>query len=244
MAYPGAAWSGMPSAPGMFDMSQFITEGLLRPITDGIRQAAANFTDSMSSASGPGMSTPGASMWQRPAPQWGWQRGGHQHHYEHGCKCGGHGCEECRSCCDPHDSCHCQCCISDADLIIYSRLGERRVVPLRIENTRRRERQITLELSKWTTHGGKLGSVMAALEPPAPEFKLGPCESRIITLAVETHFGIREEGERSIDVDDCTVYYADLRVEGCDIRPIRIALALLPRDCNVYDISCGCSCCC
>jgi hypothetical protein len=26
-------------------------------------------------------------------------------------------------------------------------------------------------------------------------------------------------------VDDCTVYYADLRLDGCDNRPIRIALA-------------------
>jgi hypothetical protein len=26
-------------------------------------------------------------------------------------------------------------------------------------------------------------------------------------------------------VDDCLVVYADLRVEGCGIRPVRIALA-------------------
>jgi hypothetical protein len=39
------------------------------------------------------------------------------------------------------------------------------------------------------------------------------------------------------------VFSADLRVEGCDTRPIRIALALLPRDCNAYEIDCGCGCC-
>jgi len=32
-------------------------------------------------------------------------------------------------------------------------------------------------------------------------------------------------------------------VEGCEMRPVRIALALLPRDCADYKVDCGCSCC-
>jgi hypothetical protein len=46
-----------------------------------------------------------------------------------------------------------------------------------------------------------------------------------------------------VDVDNCIVYYADLRVEGCEIRPVRIAVALLPRDCGDYRITCSCQCC-
>ena len=51
------------------------------------------------------------------------------------------------------------------------------------------------------------------------------------------------ELDRLPDVDECTVLYADLRVEGCGIRPIRIALALLPRDCYAYEAECDCGCC-
>jgi hypothetical protein len=45
------------------------------------------------------------------------------------------------------------------------------------------------------------------------------------------------------DVDDCHVAVADLCIEGCDSRPIRIAVALLPRVCNSFDIHCDCACC-
>jgi len=45
------------------------------------------------------------------------------------------------------------------------------------------------------------------------------------------------------DIDDCRVFYADLRVEGCEMRPVRIALALLPRDCAGFRVNCGCNCC-
>jgi hypothetical protein len=45
------------------------------------------------------------------------------------------------------------------------------------------------------------------------------------------------------DVDDCLVAVGDLRVEGCDIRSVRIAVAILPRDCSPYEIECGCCCC-
>ena len=48
---------------------------------------------------------------------------------------------------------------------------------------------------------------------------------------------------RLADVDDCTVFYADLRVKGCDVRAIRIALVLLPYDCDAYVVDCRCSCC-
>lgn len=153
----------------------------------------------------------------------------------------------CGHCCAP-DKCHCRCCISDADLVVYSRVGERRVVPLIVENHYRRERTIHLDLSKWTTRGGLPVNVTAQLE--ATDFKLAACEERSVALTVEVGFTPespndpdREEPRQRPDVDECKVYYADLRVEGCDIRPVRIALALLPRDCAAHKIHCRCTCC-
>src|SRR5947209_2562603 len=62
-------------------------------------------------------------------------------HRFHSCGCRDCDCDDC-----VQDGCHCSCCIGDADLLIYARLGERRVVPLVVENNRHRERQIRLEL--------------------------------------------------------------------------------------------------
>jgi hypothetical protein len=51
--------------------------------------------------------------------------------------------------CQP-DPCACRCCVTDADLVVEARVGERRVIPIVIENAWRRERDVELELSSWT----------------------------------------------------------------------------------------------
>jgi hypothetical protein len=156
------------------------------------------------------------------------------------------------------DRCHCECCIGDADLIVYARLGERRIVPVIIENRRRRERPIRLALSDWTSRRGRPSGITGQIVGPT-ELTLPPCEEYEIIIVIETKGAetvteIRtEEAEkipgkghtrvRLVDVDECEVLYADLRVEGCDMRPIRIALALLPRDCGAYRAECVCACC-
>ena len=134
MAYPGGyGVGGMGAAPGiavtpsMVDVSRFITDGLIRPITEGIRQATANFADTIGGMGGQG------AMGLR-GPYWGWQ-GRWQAPGVCG-KCGGRGCEECWQPCERCDPCHCSCCVTDADLIIYSRLGERRVVEVECLATR------------------------------------------------------------------------------------------------------------
>lgn len=187
----------------------------------------------------------------------------HHHHHKHDCDCC-HDDYDC-GCGGRHCDCHCRCCIGDADLVIYSRLGEARVVPLTIENGRRRERKVTLELSEWKTSGGREvpGLVVNAAVTP-DQFDLGACEegdailvlrSALVEDKVEPRDAAAEakilnvskealrEQPRFPDVDECTVLYADLRVEGCDIRPLRIALALLPRDCGAFEIECRCGCC-
>lgn len=222
LTMPGAP--GMAPTPSFADVTRFV-EGIITPITEGFRQATAHFASSIGT-----LGSSGVFARPRPTPK---------------------SSKEC--CWEGQDPCHCACCIVDADLVIYARLGERRVVPMTIENQWRREREIKLELSNWSTRGGTAAQVNAQLLPPAPNFKLGPCATETIVMVVESELPRDTGGERPDqpggqrrlpDVDDCTVYYADLRVEGCEIRPVRIALAILPRDCGAFPIVCGCNPCC
>ncbi len=219
---------------------------------------------------------PGAPMYGWGRQQAGGSHGhGHQHDHHHGhghghghkagcgCECHDHGgdcgcgcgsgrshsagCGRCRA-----DDCHCQCCIGDdLDLVVYSRLGERRVVPITMRNERRREREVSLELSAFTTKGGRPVPVTGSIVG-ASTFTLAPCEERAVIIEVVSEAAAGDktgdqaggrEGQPT-DVDDCLVAVADLRVTGCDIRcPIGIGVVLLPRDCDTFDLSCGCGCC-
>lgn len=145
---------------------------------------------------------------------------------------------DCCSKCSP-DDCRCRCCVSDSDLLLEARVGERRVIPITIENHWRRERDIELELSSWTKVEG-LGISAQIATPTA--FKLEPCGEEKVILVIEIS-GSFDDRPRMGDVKDCEVAYADLRVKGCDIRPIRIAVAVLPRDCDDYVVDCRCGCC-
>jgi hypothetical protein len=180
-----------------------------------------------------------------------------------GCKRCGHDEHDCPRC--RPDPCQCYCCVGDVDLVVEARLGERRVIPIVIENERRREKEISLELSEWTTRRGGDAPVSTLLITPT-EFTLEPCASVEVTIVVDIGGGrddgdddtppdnppgtvppsqpdIPGQGRRLPDVDDCLVVIADLRIVGCDHRPVRIAIAILPRDCDPYTVGCGCSCC-
>jgi len=178
------------------------------------------------------------------------RKGGLRHHHPRGCCC-----HRCRP-----DACECICCIGDVDFAVYARLGEQRVIPIVVENERRREIQITPDLSDWTTRGGKPAPVQTAALDPKDAFTLPPCGERTITVAVKvletgdtgsagtnrpSGTGTTGTPDRTTlpDVDECVVAIADLRLAGCDHRPIRIAVAILPRSCDPYRVGCGCSCC-
>jgi hypothetical protein len=170
--------------------------------------------------------------------RYGWEsrKPSHHHHDDCGCDCG-----PCWGCDD--DPCHCRCCITDADLVVYTRVGERRVVPVVIENARRRERDVRLSLGDFRTRGGKPADVTGRIVGPT-EFTLKPCEEHETFIVVELRGEPDRENRRELpDVDDCTVYYAELHVDGCGTRSTRIALAVLPRDCSPHRISCSCHCC-
>jgi hypothetical protein len=173
-----------------------------------------------------------------------WDR---HYHHERGCRhCG-------------RDACECYCCIGDVDVVVYTRVGELRIVPIRVENERRREREIKVELSAFTTRGGKEGLVQAAVRPQ--ELTLAPCGEQELVLAFhvgelkgdqgkggeKTDLHVRAveavEQRHLADVDSCEVVTADLRLVGCDHRSVRIAAAVLPRDCDPFRVSCGCTCC-
>lgn len=157
---------------------------------------------------------------------------------------------DCCSRCAP-DDCRCACCVADSDLLVETRVGERRVVPITIENHWRRERDIELELSSWTATDGV--QIAGRIVTPTT-FKLEPCGEARVTLVIEIDgaTGTGSDAQKRAaagdnpqpaDVKDWTVGYADLRVKGCDIRPIRIAVAVLPHHCDDYVVDCRCGCC-
>jgi hypothetical protein len=158
----------------------------------------------------------------------------HRHHYHDDCHC---------SPCRP-ESCECVCCIGDVDMVVYVRVGEVRVIPLVVENERRREKSITVELGPWRTRGGGAAPVTTVSFEPKT-FTLAPCAERELTITVKIDAPPPAAGTEQPrhDVDACLVATADLTLVGCDHRPVRIALAILPRDCDPFRIGCGCGCC-
>jgi len=126
-----------------------------------------------------------------------------------------------------------------------------------VENERRREKDITVELSPWRARGGGAEAVETLIVEPKT-FKLPPCGEKELVIAVrvreptgtgnQTPAPPTESNERIPereikDVDGCLVVTADLTLVGCDRRPIRIAIAILPRDCDPFRVNCGCACC-
>lgn len=172
------------------------------------------------------------------------------------------GCGCCPTC--EADPCTCRCCVANADLVIEARVGERRIIPVTIENHWRRERPIELELSSWTTPDPNFPVTAELLTPAA--FTLAPCGEAHVVIVVHVAaagttttpgpVGTAPGPGNTVnapappvlqalpDVDRCVVSYADLRIKGCDLRSIRIAVAALPRDCDAYTVDCDCSCCC
>lgn len=234
-----ATFQRRPGAASPIDLSQFdfneIARQALQPWADAFETWRAGVTD----------------LVDRPQARDRISRHDHRHRHEHGHHHDLHG-----SHCAP-DHCSCKCCVTDADLVVETRLGERRLVTLIIENHWRRERDIELELSSWTKN---LHGVQVEAEILGPlAFTLAACGEAQVVLGVTIRQAKSEiasdaaaantperdtEGRREIpDVDGCAVSYADLRIKGCDLRSIRIAVAVLPRECDAYIVDCHCGCC-
>lgn len=165
-----------------------------------------------------------------------------------------------RPCADPccagrerGHACRCDCCIDDADLVVYARVGEQRIVPISVENPRRREVAVELELSPFASHCGPSHlNVVASISPARATIE--PCGVLNVALVVAVRAPEQQTDVSPVqtgaaanagDVDRCQTLYTDLRVIGCGNRPVRIALAVLPLDCLAYRIECarvGCGC--
>ncbi len=142
--------------------------------------------------------------------------------------------------------CECSCCVVDADLVVYTRVGETRVVPIEIHNPRRRERELEIELTPFTTNSGKTNGIEGVLTGGG-KVKIGPCETIHVTIVTrvvpDKKADANDSRDRLTDVDACVVAYADLRILGCDMRSQRIAVAVLPRSCGGHEIECRPGCC-
>jgi hypothetical protein len=175
----------------------------------------------------------------------------------HDCGCGG-------------TDCHCECCVCDADVLVHARCNEIRRIPVTFENDTRRERPVKLELEQFVTAGGRELGWNAKLAET--EFTLRPCGEHTVSILVQVRcdtFGAGKPADekpgadqpaganpdrnnassaeaantRLGSVDRCEVAYATLRADGCLIRPIVIAVAVLPDDCDAYRRPCACGCC-
>jgi hypothetical protein len=172
----------------------------------------------------------------------------HHHHHGHRSDCDCCDCRGKRDPCHDHD-CHCECCIRCADTVEYARCGETRLIPITFDNDSRRERDVKLQLGGFSTDGGLDLGWQASLSET--EFKLPPCGEKTILLRVQvdctrldpTPPGTPDE-RRNPAVDSCKVAYATLRADGCIIRPLVIAVAILPNDCRDHRAGCLCGCCC
>lgn len=167
-------------------------------------------------------------------------------------------------CASGDTECQCDCCVCDADVLVHARCGEVRRIPVTFDNDRRREQPVTLELGAFTTAGGRDVKWAAQLSETA--FTLRPCDAHTVMVNVQVRcdaFGTGSSNEtptpeagdrlsanqpaavssRVGDVDRCEVAYASLRADGCLIRPVVIAIAVLPIECDAYRRPCSCGCC-
>jgi hypothetical protein len=167
-------------------------------------------------------------------------------------------------CRDGHSSdCHCECCVSDADVLVHARCGEVRRIPVTFENDSRRERQVKLELETFVTAGGRELKWVTQLSDT--EFTLKPCDEKTVIVSVLVRCDAFTGGQTpnaptptngSLDVnrqaatandlgsvDRCEVAYATLRADGCSVRPTVLGVAVLPDDCDGYRRPCSCGCC-
>lgn len=100
-----------------------------------------------------------------------------EHGRSTGCSCGEHQQSAGCSCFDP-----CSCCVPDADVVVHARIGERRVVPFRLHNSWRREREVTLGVGPWHLCSGDGLVVVGVLDQE--QITLGPCEHRTVRLLI------------------------------------------------------------
>jgi hypothetical protein len=185
------------------------------------------FDDSMT------MLDPWVSAWTTAAtPQAVPKKARHGHH---DCNCDGR--EHAHSC-----GCHdggCGCTARDADLVIVARVGERRVIPLVLHNEWRRERPVTIGVSAFRPCDPCAEDVEIAVDTePRGELVLAACSRTVVDIIV----ALPDKNRDKMPLTRCTTMYGDISTDGC-ARPVRLAVVVLPRECDAHEIDCcGCGC--
>lgn len=192
----------------------------------------------------------------------------HGHGHDRECRDCEHGCGRCGSRCD--------CCVVDADIVVYGHCGEVRVVPIEIDNDSRKAREnVEIQVSEVRSGGGRELAWPVLIQPQGP-LTLEPCRTTRLELLVHITCGeasraasdgnedaashqdaaaeqeapadafaaLAAQREHGFDVERCEVGYTTVRLEGCLVRPIVVAIAALPLGCESYRVGCSCSCCC
>jgi hypothetical protein len=160
-----------------------------------------------------------------------------------------HGCN-----CRQDDDCGCSCCIRCADTVEYARCGETRKIPITFENDSRRERQVTVEMGSFLTDGGQQLPWKVSLPESETTFTLPPCGEKTVSITVTIDCGQTATdnpnnptgvavGTRGSVLESCQVGYATIKADGCLIRPLIIAVAVLPDRCGAHKFGCLCGCC-
>ncbi len=164
-------------------------------------------------------------------------------------RCDEHRESDCDCDCDDDCECECSCHIRCADTVEYARCGEVRLIPITFENDTRRDRDVALTLGAFATPSGQEVGWQTSLSDT--KFTLPACGRKTVTLTVPVQCGNTDSagntgatgiGNRG-QVDSCKVAYATLRAEGCRVRPLVIAIAVLPNHCGSHHADCGCGCC-
>ena len=163
-----------------------------------------------------------------------------------------HGCHERHDSdcdCDCDDDCECECHIHCADAVEYARCGEVRQIPITFENDTRRDRDVALTLGAFATKSGQEVGWQTSLSDT--KFTLPACGHKTVLLTVPVQCGNSDPAGNAAanaigtggQVDSCKVAYATLRAEGCRVRPLVIAVAVIPNHCGAHHADCGCGCC-
>jgi hypothetical protein len=125
--------------------------------------------------------------------------GRHRHRNGHDRGCGGHGHRNERDCgcgCRPQPGCRCECCIQDADIVVYAHCGEVRVVPMEIENDTRKVREdVTVDVTEIRTAGGRTLPWQTLVTPEGP-LTLEPCSTTKLEILVHIVCGEADDESR------------------------------------------------
>ena len=137
--------------------------------------------------------------------------------------------------------------------------GERRVIPIEVRNPTHRDVSVSVDPGPWTSCDGNQVAVQSVVRPGA-EVTIAGCSSHEFLLVVEVG-GVTQDPDKPQDpgkpqdpatpgdvyrqgvpLRSCATLTSDVRINGCGTT-LRVAINVLPLDCDPVEVTC-CGCCC